>query len=195
MKHVPANTPGIWKARMDGSDIFQMIPNVVAILLTVDYSSQLLFWVEVRMEGYQISHSDLNGRGVDKTIDLKYPPRQLRVAGSRLFWLDEHAFTKTTLVSCEKRGANKKRFHELKYKAEGDETVDFLIISPTVDGFQRAVDDGYCIAGALCSHMCVAYFPNYMQCLCPLRYRLESDGWTCGEKCRTKALNSEFESH
>ena len=192
---VPEYDTGIWRAGMDGSGSIQIVPNVVATLLTLDHSSQLLFWVQInfRRDDCAIFHSDLQGGGVKRTVVLKYLPRQLRIADSRLFWLDVGIMSASTLIGCEKISGSKKLLHDSMYCKERGEPVDFIIIPPIVFGVQPGTDDDYCIHGALCSHMCVPTSTRYMKCLCPWKYELEPDRWTCGEhKANTHGFNPDL---
>ena len=184
------HSPSIWMSGMDGSDVTKVIPNVTAALLTIDHSTQLLFWLERkaavrpwgRMEYYAIFHCQLNGKGIKRTTVLSHPPSRLRLAGSKLFWLDKTSFLQNVLVSCDKRNGSNLQAHAL-YGAQAS-VVDFLILEPTTTTVSSGTQSEYydrCIPDALCSHMCVPSATGYMRCFCPLQYELGADGWTCGE--------------
>lgn len=187
---VPPLQPGIWMGGMNGLNVTRIISNVAAGFLTFDPSSQLLFWVESRFVGgsssetlvYDIVHGSVDGKSRSRTIGLTHPPIQLRVAGSRLFWLHTKSFpSRGAVISCEKLNGSHLRRHKLNGQ-EGNISVDFLIIPAVSSEVDAKGGDHICNPAALCSHICVPSVTGYMRCLCPWGYRLKPDGWTCGEQ-------------
>ena len=152
-------------------------------LLTIDHSSQSIFWVERPIEFwtrdlYEIYRSDLDGQSVRLAIRLKNDPHQIRVAGNRLFWMDSaswHSGSGNTMFSCDKDTGDNLMAHELQGL---DARREFVVISPASE---VPSGDDPCIPGALCSHMCVSTPAGYLRCLCPTGFQLMSDGWNCGK--------------
>ena len=170
---------------MDGSEGTLIIPSKTPKLVTIDHSSQLLFWVEraghfTSGYSYQIFHSDLNGKGMRLTISLRSMPYKLGMAGSRVLWT---TMGHNTVSSCERGTANNLMTHELS--GMNPAKPDFVTVSPIsyVQG-----DPDPCTPGALCSHMCIPTPSGYMRCLCPHGHQLMPNNWTCGESLHCTAL-------
>ena len=171
---------------MDGSGaVAHLIRNVVADLVTVDYSSRLLFWTAswsnpFLTRGWRfwgIYFSDMHGQNVKVAfLGEGQGLDAILVSGNRLFWANKYD---KTLSSCDKETGNNFVRHEMR---DWDWKTEHLgIDSPT-----SAIPEGKypCSKGALCSHICVSTTSGYMRCLCPDGHQLLPDGWTCddGEK-------------
>ena len=79
---------------MGGSgDFAQIVPNANATLITIDFTSRLLFWTTCRTSSgalgdfWEIFFSDMNGKDVRLTISLTRQPAAVYASGNRLYWI------------------------------------------------------------------------------------------------------------
>ena len=177
---------------MDGSNrtliLRRHMVGRVVIDLQVDPISRLLFRAEqVKLfpgkQIWEIIHSDLDGNNENLTVALQKRPIRIRIAGNRLFWISADDMS---VSSCHKQTADGLTAEKLP---DLDTSVtDFLVITPNSSTQETESDP--CTTGALCSHICVPTPAGYMRCLCPHDYKLQSDGWNCGNYLHALASNA-----
>ena len=170
---------GIWRGAMDGSDpyVAQIAPNVNATLITLDFSSRKIFWVECRSSDEQqiswgIFFSSMDDFNVTLSIEVILEPQLLRIVGKKQFWINSDK----VLISCDKETGNNLRTHDLLGWDQNINLIEIISESSTLPTARSP-----CSKGSLCSHMCVPSTTGYMRCLCPDGFRLRSDGWNCGQ--------------
>ena len=172
---------GVWRSEMDGAGsslLVQRFDVKIEPDMSMDHASRLLFWVENTTpfsgeELWEVLHSDLAGKLVSRTIQLRRQPLGIQVAGNTLFWTTSGA---NRIMSCEKVTGNNLIKHQLRdFNAKA---TSFLIIQPPS---YYQVGKNACATGGLCSHMCIPTPAGYMKCLCPRGCKLLPDGWNCGK--------------
>ena len=124
--------------------------------------------------GAHISYCRFESNFHTLLISLSDLPQEIKVVDGYVFWSSWSPSKNTwSIFSCEKGSGNRLEQHVSTKVDPRGPTVTFDVL------FQNPEHSNIC-SGGLCSHICIPSIAGYIQCACPVGFRLRSDGWTCG---------------